>query len=445
NENGEIIGAVEILQDITKQKLAEETLLQKGSILEGINRIFHEALTCETEEELGVTCLRVAETITDSNIGFIGEINAEGQLENLAISENGWSHAQLPSESRYHKSPSGLTIFGIYGRVLKDGQSLFTNNPSTHPDSIGMPEGHPSLSAFLGVPLIQNGTVIGMIGLGNKEGGYTNEDIQAIEALAPAIVEALMRKRAESSLSEYNKEIMNYTERLKQSNEDLERFAYVSSHDLQEPLRTMITFTQLLERRYKDNLGPEADDYIQFIVSGGKRMQALINDLLEYSRVNTRGSDLRPTDPSAVIEDALSLLQSKIKENAATITYDDLPFVMADSLQLQQIFQNLIGNAIKFRRPHVSPQIHISAKERNGRVEFSVADNGIGIESEYKEKIFVIFQRLHGPDAYEGTGIGLAIVKRIIDRHGGRIWVESEPGKGSTFHFTLPAAQGSQK
>jgi PAS domain S-box-containing protein len=230
-------------------------------------------------------------------------------------------------------------------------------------------------------------------------------------------------------------------EDLQRSNDDLERFAYISSHDLQEPIRAIVSFTQLLERRYKGRLDPDADEYIRYLVSGGKRMQQLVQDLLEFSRVNTTGAEFRPTDTTAIVEDALAVLHSKAQENGAAITYDPLPRVIADATQLRQVFSNLICNAIKYRKPDVPPEIHISAQRQEDMVQFSVADNGIGIEPQYFDRIFVIFQRLHGMDQYEGTGIGLAIVKRIIDRHGGRIWVESEPGKGSTFHFTIPAVK----
>jgi len=241
-------------------------------------------------------------------------------------------------------------------------------------------------------------------------------------------------KRAELTLKEY-------ANRLKQSNEDLERFAYISSHDLQEPLRAIVSYTQLLERRYKDNLDRDADEYLHYIVDGGKRMQDLIHDLLEFSRVNTKGGKFRTIEANAVVEDTLAALLPQTQAAGVTIIVDPLPAVMADPVQLRQVFQNLISNALKFRKPDVPVEIHISAEQLKDKVEFSVADNGIGIEPQYFEKIFVIFQRLHAMDKYEGTGIGLAIVKRIIDRHGGRIWVESEPGKGSTFHFTIPAAK----
>lgn len=242
------------------------------------------------------------------------------------------------------------------------------------------------------------------------------------------------RVEAENALKEY-------ADRLKRSNEDLERFAYVSSHDLQEPLRTIVTFTQLLEKRYKDHIDSDADDYLDFIVGAGKRMQSLINDLLEFSRVTTQGIDPRRLNSETVLEGALANLKLLIEEINATITHDNFPDVMADPSQLQHVFQNLISNSIKFRRDDESPRIHVSARSLDGMVQFSVQDNGIGIEPQYFERIFVIFQRLHARNLYDGTGIGLALCKRIVERHGGRIWVESEPGKGSTFHFTLPAAE----
>ncbi len=258
------------------------------------------------------------------------------------------------------------------------------------------------------------------------------DDSGALVQLRGYLFEDTERVRAEEAMR-------RYLDQLKRSNEDLERFAYISSHDLQEPLRTIVSYAQLLERKYKGMLDADADEYLQYLVKGGKRMQNLVHDLLEYSRVNTKGSELRETDASAVVEDTLPIIRTLAEANGATVTYDALPMVMADPTQLRQVFSNLISNAIKFRREGVPPDIHISARKRDGMVQFSVRDNGIGIEPQYFERIFVIFQRLHGVEAYEGTGIGLAIVKRIIERHGGRIWVESEPGQGSTFHFTIPA------
>ena len=238
------------------------------------------------------------------------------------------------------------------------------------------------------------------------------------------------RKRSEEALERQAQE-------LARSNVELERFAYVASHDLQEPIRTVSSFAQLLARRYEGKLDSDADEYIQFITQGVLRMRTLINDLLEYSRVNSRGAAFLPTDANAVLGQVLEGLQVTIESEQAAIACDPLPTVVADATQLGQVFQNLIGNAIKFHGAD-PPHIHVFAERRQAQWVFAVRDNGIGIAKEYHDRIFVIFQRLHTIEEYGGTGIGLAICKKIVERHGGEMWVESERGEGATFYFTLP-------
>lgn len=261
--------------------------------------------------------------------------------------------------------------------------------------------------------------------------------ISRITGIALDITE---RKKAEE-------EINTLLDELKRSNQELQQFAYVTSHDLQEPLRTIASFTQLLERRYKGKLDEDADEFMGYIVDASIRMKQMILDLLEYSRVGTRQGEYQPIDMESELENVFFNLNDLIGRNCAKITHDPLPIVCGDKSQFLLLFQNLISNAIKFRKVDEPPRIHISAArdpEKNEYV-FSIADNGIGIEEQYFDRIFTIFQRLHTRDEYQGTGIGLSIAKRIIERHGGRIWVESEFGGGSVFYFTIPIRESEIK
>jgi PAS domain S-box-containing protein len=224
---------------------------------------------------------------------------------------------------------------------------------------------------------------------------------------------------------------------LERSNQELEQFAYVASHDLQEPLRMVSSYTQLLAKRFEGQLDEKTRKYVHYAVDGAIRMKALINDLLAYSRVGSKGQPLRPADAHAVLGEAMRNLAALIEENKAVITHDDLPTVRADTSQLVLVFQNLLANAIKFRRED-PPRIHVSARDRGGEWVFTVKDNGIGIELRHADRVFVIFQRLHSHEEYPGTGIGLAVCKRIVERHGGIIWFESGPENGTTFFFTIP-------
>jgi PAS domain S-box-containing protein len=248
--------------------------------------------------------------------------------------------------------------------------------------------------------------------------------------ITAAIRDITTRQAAEAHL-------LNKVEELNRSNEELGQFAYIASHDLQEPLRMVASYTQLLSRKYKGKLDSDADEFIAFAVDGATRMQRLIQDLLLYSRVGTKGQELLGTLSAEALQRALVNLRAAIEESGALVTHDPLPTVLADESQLIQLFQNLIGNAIKYQNPGV-PRIHISAVKNGGKQWiFSVKDNGLGIDPQYFERIFGMFQRLHKREEFAGTGIGLAICKKIVERHGGSISVESKPGDGSTFRFVL--------
>jgi len=240
-----------------------------------------------------------------------------------------------------------------------------------------------------------------------------------------------------AELKRTKEDLERKSQELARSNDDLKDFAYAASHDLQEPLRIIRGYVELLAKRYKGKLDADADDFIKYAVEGVGRMQRLIKDLLEYSRLGIRGELLKTSECTELVARALANLQAAIEESGAEVTYDPLPAIAADPSQLSRVFQNLIGNAIKFRGEE-PPRIHISAERKGDEWVFSVRDNGIGIDPDQSERIFMIFQRLHTREEYDGTGIGLAICKKIVERHSGRIWVESKAGKGSTFYFTIP-------
>ncbi|MDD4892232.1 MAG: ATP-binding protein, partial [Phycisphaerae bacterium] len=298
------------------------------------------------------------------------------------------------------------------------------------------------------IPIRYHDQVMGAIHLADHSPGVVApEMVEFIESIAPLIGEAIRHFNADSELARYRDhleelvrqrtaELEQAAVNLARSNHDLEQFAYVASHDLQEPLRAVTGFLGLLKERFAGQLDEKAHEYVAQAVDGAKRMQSLIAGLLTFSRVG-HGARFQPTDLAEPLRIALGNLQGKIDECGAKITSGEMPTLVADPVQLTQLLQNLIGNALKFRAER-TPEIHISAAAGKGEWLFSVRDNGIGIEPGCLERIFLIFQRVHVRGRYEGTGIGLAICKRIVERHGGRIWAESEFGTGSTFRFTLP-------
>jgi PAS domain S-box-containing protein len=286
--------------------------------------------------------------------------------------------------------------------------------------------------AYMGLPLTNSqGQILGLISVLSRQPIQDPDFVtQILKIFAARAAAELERQQAEVLLQQQAAD-------LARSNAELQQFAYVASHDLQEPLRMVTSYLELLERRYQGQLDAKADQFIGYAVDGAVRMQTLINALLSYSRIGSKAAAWQPVDCAVLLQEVLTNLQVTIDQNQASITHDALPSVMADRPQLVQLFQNLIGNGIKFRQA-AAPQIHIGVARSGDQWLFSVRDNGIGIEDKYVDRIFIIFQRLHGRGEYPGTGIGLAICKKIIERHGGKLWVESELNQGSTFYFTLP-------
>ncbi len=303
------------------------------------------------------------------------------------------------------------------------------------------------LKTLLMLPLVFQNRVFGLVEImdDRQERLFNPSEISLAQLLANqaafALENADLYQQAQEELKERKRlqaDLERYTRELKRSNEELQYFAYVASHDLREPLRMITSYLQLLARRYQGKLDQDADEFIHFAVDGAKRMEALIHGLLLYSRVETRSNERAAVPCGEVVTQVLTDLKIAIEESGARVTYDDLPTILADPNQLNLLFQNLVANAIKYRRED-PPEIRITAENQNEEWTFCIADNGIGFEPEQARRIFMIFQRLHTEEEFAGLGIGLAICKKIVERHGGRIWAESQPGQGSRFYFTLPA------
>ncbi len=338
----------------------------------------------------------------------------------------------------YRTTPDGRILMANPALVHMLGYSSFDELARRNLEATGYEPDYPR-SAFRQA-IEGEGQIVGLESAWTKSDGTTlflRESARAVRDEAGntlyyegSVEDITARREAEDRLRRTMAD-------LERSNKELEQFAYVASHDLQEPLRMVSSYTQLLAQRYQDQLDQDAHEFISYAVDGAERMQRLINDLLAYSRVGARGSPFEATDTERVLDQALANLAAAREESGATITHGPLPTVVVDEAQLLQVLQNLLANSIKFRT-ETSPKIHVGAERRDGEWLFSVRDNGIGIDPQYHDRIFVIFQRLHPPHRYSGTGIGLALCKRIVERHGGRIWVESELGAGATFYFTIP-------
>jgi PAS domain S-box-containing protein len=384
--------------------------------------------------------------LLDGNGKTYGLFGFARDITNRKTIEDALSESEEKFRSIVQSSPTAIYLY----HLESDGALILTSaNPASdlivgidHSSLIGMTieDAFPNL-AGTEIPEMYRGVARGDLGSQSFEIPYTDDRLSGFYLVsvfqtgpgtaAVNFMDISERKRAEEELAAR-------TEDLARSNADLEKFAYIASHDLQEPLRMVASYTQLLQRRYAGRLDADADEFIAYAVDGATRMQRLINDLLAYSRAGSQGSAFEETDLEAVLQGVLKTLSISIAEAGAEITYDPMPSVVCDPIQIGQVFQNLIINAIKFRGED-PPRIHVGVESSEEEWVFSVKDNGLGIEPEYFDRIFVIFQRLQSRADYPGTGMGLAICKRIIERHGGRTWVESGEGIGSTFYFTLAA------
>lgn len=415
-----------ILRDITKRRLAES---QRERVLARLEALWEQYQHLDEDpEQISDKALKTMLSITGARYAFMGRVDLDRQRL-IAESHSRAVSADCRTEGGRIHSP--LADAGLWAEAIRRKESYIQNDYATGgPNQKGLPPGHLPISNFMAVPIMRHGEVVSLVCLADKPGGFDQDDELMVESFANGFWLLLERKEMAWELEEK-------AGQLECSNNELQQFAYVASHDLQEPLRMVSSYVQLLNRRYGDKLDQDAKEFIGFAVDGAERMRMLIQDLLAFSRVTTKGRPLEPTDSGRALELALTNLQVMIAESGAKVERGEMPEVLADQGQLVQVFQNLVQNAIKFHGPQ-PPVVRISAQDVDGEWRFAVSDNGVGIEEQYFERIFIIYQRLHSKSEYGGTGIGLALVKKIVERHGGRIWMESTPGEGSTFYFTIP-------
>jgi PAS domain S-box-containing protein len=446
---GTLIGGFGTVQDITGRKRAEERIRHQNAVLEGINRVLREALTTESEEELGRTCLAVAEEVTQSKFGFVGEIGPSGRIDAIAISDPGWEACKVETAGQ-RKLPKGFEIHGLPGRVILDGKGFFTNDPSSHPDSIGTPAGHPPLTAFLGVPLKHDGKTMGMIGVGNREGGYSSQDLEGMEALAQAVVQVFMRKRAERA-------VRAGEERLRQAQkmESIGLLAGGVAHDFNNLLTSIMGNASLLEEEVLE----ESRDKLRSLLLATEKAADLTRQLLAYAgkgRFVVESLNL-----SRIVRDMTDLLRASIprKVTIKLALKPDLPGILADRGQMQQIVMNLVINAAEAIGADQSGTVTIATRAQavsetdrildevtahplapGSYVCFEVADTGCGMDNETRKKIFDPFFTTK----FIGRGLGLAALAGIVQQHSGAIDLETAPGQGATFRVFLPAVAAAE-
>lgn len=416
----------------------DEQIQRKTALLTAIIRILRGSIACETEEDVARISLKVAEELTGSAIGFIGELNQNGTFDTTTLSEAGWNACSVSREEAVQmlKNMPGHVIKRV---GLRNNRSWIINDPAAHPDTVAKPAGHPLLTSFLGVPLRYMGGIAGIIALANKHGGYTLADQQDVEALSVAFVEALNRRRAEKKINELNAELSHHLLQVEAVNKELEAFSYSVSHDLRAPLRHITGFVELLNERDLSALDDKSRHYLQVISESARKMGILIDDLLAFSRMGRAEMMKTRVDLGPLVREIVSDLEQDIHDRDISWEIAPLPVVVGDAAMLRQVLVNLITNAVKFTRQRQRARIEIGAiSEHPDETIFYVRDNGVGFDMKYVDKLFGLFQRLHDPQEFEGSGVGLANVQRIILRHGGRIWAEGSPDSGAVFWFSLP-------
>jgi PAS domain S-box-containing protein len=435
NEDGEIEGVFAVARDVTERKRTEEIMLARLRLAEF-------APTHSLDELLRAT-LDEVERLTGSAIGFFHFLEADQKT----LSLQSWSTRTLTElctavgKGRHYNVEEA----GLWVDCIRERRPVIHNDYSSVLLRKGVPEGHVKVIRELVVPIFRGDRIVAILGTGNKLQAYNDEDIQTVTLLADLAWEITERKRAEEEVHRLNEEleqrVRQRTAQLEAANKELEAFTYSVSHDLRAPLRHISGFSKILTEEYGSSLAPDAQHHLQRIQEGTRRMGLLVDDLLNLGRVGRQELRLQVTGLNSVANETVAELKAECEGRQVEWKIDGLPYVECDPALMKQVFQNLLSNAVKFTRPRSQAIIEVGRKEQEGTPVVFVRDNGVGFHMKYADKLFGVFQRLHRPEDFEGTGVGLATVQRIIQKHGGRIWAEAELDKGATFYFTLGASE----
>jgi PAS domain S-box-containing protein len=443
DDQGHITSIKSIARDVTEQKKAQAALAREAEINLATAELSRNLLSSASIDHIAFLVLEQAKRLTVSAFGYVGHIDPEtGYLVCPTLTRDIWDTCAVADKDIVFKKFTGL-----WGWVLKNRKPLLINEPADDPRSSGTPPGHVPIHCFLSAPALIGETLVGQVSVANADHDYTDRELKVIERLANLYAIAIQRRQAEEDIKKYRNQleerVKERTAKLETTNKELEAFAYSVSHDLQAPLRHIDGFLELLQKKAEPALDKESLHYMDAIANAAQGMGKLIDDLLSFSRMGRHAVTIQSVDLGNLLREVIGELEPEAAGRNITWRIGALPAVDGDAAMLRIVLSNLIANALKFTRPRQQARIEIGALPGQGaEALIFVRDNGVGFDMAYADKLFGVFQRLHRAEEFEGTGIGLANVRRIIARHGGRTWAEAKVEQGATFYFALPRVKG---
>ncbi len=442
DDKGDITSIKSIARDVTEQKKTQAALAREAEINLATAELSRNLLSSASIDHITFLVLEQAKRLTGSAFGYVGHIDPEtGYLVCPTLTRDIWDTCEVADKDIVFKKFTGL-----WGWVLKNRTSLLINEPADDPRSSGTPPGHVPIHCFLSVPALIGETLVGQVSVANAEHDYTDRELEVIERLTDLYAIAIQRRQAEEEIKKYRNQleelVKERTVKLEATNKELEAFAYSVSHDLRAPLRHIDGFLELLQKKAEPVLDKQSRHYMGSISGAAQKMGLLIDDLLSFSRMGRHAVTIQSVDLGNLLREVIGELEPETAGRNITWCIGDLPAVDGDAAMLRIVLSNLIANALKFTRHRQEARIEIGTLPgQASETVIFVRDNGVGFDMAYRDKLFGVFQRLHRADEFEGTGIGLANIHRIIVRHGGRTWAEAEPDRGATFFFSLPPAK----